>query len=327
MASIRKRGSAWQARVIRKGFPDETATFKTKAEAMEWSRDVEASMDAGRYRHTKEAEQTLLGDLLQRYRETVTPLKRGATEEAIRLRALERRRVAKLALRNVTPQAIAAFRDERLNECSPATVIRDLAVLSSIFNHARKEWGINFSNPVEMVRKPASPPGRDRVLTADEERRLIEAAAPAGRRNRLLQPMLIVALETAMRRGELLALRWEHLHLDRRCAYLPLTKNGSSRWVPLSSRAMTALEALSRPREGAVFPIQHAALDKCFKRACARAGVENMRFHDLRHTAATRLSAKLPNVIELAAVTGHRSLQMLKRYYHPQVEALAGRLG
>lgn len=125
MASIRKRGNAWQARVIRKGFPDETATFKTKAEALEWSRDVETSMDAGRYRHSKEAEETLLCDLLQRYRETVTPLKRGATDEAIRLKALERRRLAKLALVNVSPQAIAAFRDERLAECSPATVIRD----------------------------------------------------------------------------------------------------------------------------------------------------------------------------------------------------------
>jgi integrase len=284
-------------------------------------------MDAGRYCGTKEAEDTLLGDVLRRYRETVTPSKRGGIEEAIRLKALERRRIAKLALVNVTPQAIAAFRDERLAECSPGTVIRDLAVLSSIFNHARREWGINFANPVQMVRKPASPPGRDRVLSPDEEHRLIAAAAPAGRRNHLLHPMLIVALETAMRRGELLSLQWEHVHMDRRCAYLPLTKNGSSRWVPLSSRAIVALDTLSGPALGAVFPIEHAALDKCFKRACGRAGIENMRFHDLRHTAATRLSEKLPNVIELAAVTGHQSLQMLKRYYHPSAEALASRLG
>jgi len=323
MASIRKRGSAWQARVIRKGFPDETATFKTKTEALEWSRDVEASMDAGRYRRTKEAEETLLCDLLQRYRETVTPLKRGATEEAIRLRALERRRLAKLALVNVTPQAIAAFRDERLTECSPATVIRDLAVLSSIFNHARREWGTDFANPVQMIRKPSSPPGRDRILSADEETRLIAAAAPAGRRNPLLQPLLLMALETAMRRGELLGLRWEHVDLPRRCVFLPLTKNGTSRWVPLSARAVEVLKHLGPASVGIIFPIATAALDKCFKRACSRAGVVNFRFHDLRHTATTRLASKLSNVIELGAVTGHQSLQMLKRYYHPSAEQLA----
>jgi integrase len=327
MASIRKRGNSWQARVGRKGFPEETSTFETKSEALEWCRDIEASMDAGRYRRTKEAEHTLLCDLLRRYRETVTPLKRGAHDEAIRLKALERRRIGKLALVNVTPLEIAAFRDERLKECNPGTVIRDLAALSSIFNHAQREWGINFTNPVQMVRKPAAPPGRDRVLSPNEETRLIVAAAPEGRRNHLLQPMLIVALETAMRRGELLALRWEHVHVDRRCAYLPLTKNGTSRWVPLSSRAIAALQALSGPAQGLVFPIAPAALDKCFKRACGRAGIENMRFHDLRHTAATRLSVKLPNVIELAAVTGHQSLQMLKRYYHPTAEALASKLG
>lgn len=245
MASIRKRGNAWQARVTRKGFPDETATFKTRAEALEWSRDIEVSMDAGRYRRTKEAEGTLLRDLLRRYREAVTPLKRGATEEAIRLKALERRRLAQLALVNVTPQAIAAFRDERLTECNPATVIRDLAVLSSIFNHARREWGINSPNPVQMVRKPASPPGRDRVLSSDEQARLTMAAAPTGRRNHLLHPLLIVALETGMRRGELLSMRWEHVDVARRCVFLPMTKNGTSRWVPLSSAAVAALEALA----------------------------------------------------------------------------------
>ena len=125
-------------------------------------------------------------------------------------------------------QAIAAFRDERFTECSPATVVRDLAVLSSILNHARREWGINFPNHVQMVRKPASPPGRDRVLSSDEEVRLIVAAAPAGRRNRFLQPLLIVALETAIRRGELLTLRWGHVHLNRRCAYL---HNGRTLYV------------------------------------------------------------------------------------------------
>lgn len=327
MASIRKRGDAWQARVTRKGFPAESKTFPTKADADRWCRTVESAMDAGRFDSPRTSEATTLGEVLRRYRETVTPWKRGATEEAFRLRALERRKMAQLAIANVTPQVIADFRDERLRECSPGTVIRDLAVLSSILNHARREWNIGSGNPVEMIRKPTAPPGRDRVLTVAEEARLMDDAIPLGRRNPLLHPLLVVALETAMRRGELLGMTWADIHLDRAVVRLPLTKNGTSRWVPLSSRAVAALRSLDASAGDRPFPIAHAALSKMFDRLCARAGLSDLRFHDLRHTAATRLAEKLPNVIELAAVTGHRSIQMLKRYYHPAAETLAAKLG
>ncbi len=327
MASIRKRGDTWQARVSRQGFPPETKSFPTKAGADRWSRIVEGSMDSRQFVSTREAETTTLGDLLRRYRESITPSKRGAVEEAFRLKSLERSRMARLAVVNVTPKVVADYRDERLKDCCPGTVIRDLAVLSSIFNHARREWDIGVPNPVEMVRKPTAPSGRDRVLTQDEQSRLLAAAIPTGRRNRLLVPILIVALETAMRRGELLGMTWADVHLDRAVLRLPLTKNGSSRWVPLSSRAVAALESLDRSTSVFVFPVRFAALGKMFERLCVRAQVADFRFHDLRHTAATRLADKLPNVIELAAVTGHRSIQMLKRYYHPTAEALAAKLG
>ncbi len=327
MASIRKRGDSWQARVIRKGFPPESKSFPSKADADRWCRTVESAMDAGQFVSPRTSEATTLGEVLRRYRETVTPKKRGAIEEAFRLRALERRKMARLAVSNVTPLVIAEFRDERLRECCASTVIRDLAVLSSIFNHARREWGVGLSNPVEMIRKPVAPPGRDRVLTPVEEVRLIQQAEPVGRRNPLLQPLLIVALETAMRRGELLGMTWADVHLDRAIVRLPLTKNGTSRWVPLSSRAVAALRSLDASAGERPFPIAHAALSKMFDRLCTRTGLPDFRFHDLRHTAATRLADKLPNVIELAAVTGHSSIQMLKRYYHPTAEALAAKLG
>ena len=175
MASIRKRGDTWQARVSRQGFPPETKTFPTRAEADRWSRIVEGSMDSRQFVSTREAESTTLGDLLRRYRESVTPSKRGAIEEAFRLKSLERSRMARLAVANVTPKVVADYRDERLKGCCAGTVIRDLAVLSSIFNHARREWDIGVPNPVAMVRKPTAPPGRDRVLTSDEQRRLLTA--------------------------------------------------------------------------------------------------------------------------------------------------------
>jgi integrase len=130
-----------------------------------------------------------------------------------------------------------------------------------------------------------------------------------------------------MRRGELLALRWSDLDLEGRVAYLRMTKNGEARSVPLASEAATLLAGLDRCCDGRVFPIEAQAMEAAFKRARDRAGVTNLRFHDLRHTATSEIATKLPNVIELAAVTGHRTIQMLKRYYHPDVRALAQKLG
>jgi integrase len=142
-----------------------------------------------------------------------------------------------------------------------------------------------------------------------------------------MQPLVIVAIETAMRRGEILGLHREHVHLDRRIAFLPITKNGQARYVPLSSRAAEIIRTLPDSPDGRLFPITVAAMEASFLKAVRRAGLSGLHFHDLRHTAASRMAKKLPNVIELASVTGHTSLQMLKRYYHPKAEELALKLG
>jgi integrase len=206
------------------------------------------------------------------------------------------------------------------------TVIRELAYFSSIINHARREWGINITNPVLLVRKPPSPQGRNRILTLDEEVRLLHACEPKANRNIYTRPFVTLALETAMRRGEILGLRWEHLDFVKRTAFLPLTKNGESRTVPLSNRAIETLQALPRSIDGRVLPISFAALETNFKRARERANLADLRIHDLRHSAVTRLADKLPNILELSAVTGHKSLAMLKRYYHPNAELLAQKI-
>lgn len=327
MASIRPRGDRWQVRVTRQGFPPEVKTFRTKQEAEVWARAIETEIDKGTHQSRVEAERTTLGEIITRYAEGVTPNKKGAKDEAIRLKALARHRIAKYALTNLTAAAVAQFRDDRLKSVAPGTVIRDLAVLSSILNHARREWSLPIANVVQAIRKPRQPQGRERVLSAVEEQALLEAAAPVNRRSPWLQPAIVLALETAMRQGELLGLRWEHVNLDRRTALLPDTKNGTRRVVPLSSRAVEVLRALPHSIDGYVLPISKAALHLRFKQACLRAGIEGLRFHDLRHTATTRIAAKLPNLAELSAVTGHKSLQMLKRYFHPDAEDLARKLG
>lgn len=327
MASIRRRGSNWQARVTRKGFPPEVNTFLNKTDAERWARHVEAEMDKGAYLSRTLAERVTLSEILERYSKEVSPTKRGGPDETIRIKALRRCRVASLTMAALTPQAVGEYRDERLMTCCAATVNRDLAMLSSVINHSRREWGVAIGNPVSQIRRPSMPPGRDRVLSSEEEVRLLNALEPTGRRNHFLKPLVILALATAMRRGELLSLRWQDIDLQRGVALLSITKNGDGRAVPLSTRAVTTLQTMVRSFDGRLFPIKSAAMEAAFHRARLRAGLPDLHFHDLRHTAATQLAEKLSNILELSAVTGHKELRMLKRYYHPKAEELARKLG
>jgi integrase len=327
MASFRKHGNGWQGRVRRRGYPDITKTFENKSEAEKWARAIESEIDKGQFVNVCEAQRTSLGDLIARYLVEVTPTMKGANEDTIRLKAIMRKPIARWSLANLSASRIAAYRDERLKQVSNGTVIRELAYLSSIINHARREWGINTPNPVQHVRKPTAPAGRTRILSDDEKSKLLQALEPKGRQNIWTKPVVVLALETAMRRSELLSLRWEHIDLVRQTALLPDTKNGTPRLVPLSSAAVVQLNSLPRNISGEVFAIKYFTLDAAFKRAVKKAGVIDFHFHDLRHTAITAMAEKLPNLIELSAVTGHKSLSMLKRYYHPSVEDLARKLG
>jgi integrase len=327
MASIRQRSGTWQARVLREGYPAEVKSFATRGEAQRWARQIEGAMDSGGYRARCDADKLLLSDALLRYAEEVSPTKRGYRDEVIRINALKRAKMAAYSMAKLSPAIVAAFRDERLNGVGAGAVIRDLSLLSSVINHARREWGVTVNNPCLLVKKPPTPAGRRRVLSADEERRLLAAVTPIGRRNPEMLPLVQLALQTAMRRGELLALRWEHVDLEGQTAYLPTSKNGHPRIVPLSSIAVDVLASLTNGLDGTVFSIAAQTVAAAFTKATVRANIKGFRFHDLRHSATSRMADKLPNVIELAAVTGHRSIQMLKRYYHPNVQALAKKLG
>jgi len=266
MASIRQRNGRRQARIIRKGHPDVTKTFRTKQDAERWSRATEVAIDKGALVATAASERITLGDLVGRYLHEVTPTLKGAQDDAIRLRALMRHPICRLAIARVTPSRIAKFRDERLGMVHPGTVIRELAYLSAIFNHARREWEVGVENPVSKVRKPSAPAGRERILSLDEEAKLIDALKPSGRRSPWVRPLVQVALETAMRRGELLSLRWKDVSLESRTATLFDTKNGEGRVVPLSSRGIDVLAQLPRSITGYVFPITACAASAAFER-------------------------------------------------------------
>ena len=188
-----------------------------------------------------------------------------------------------------------------------------------------------------MIRRPKENRAREHRLSPSEEELLISALSEtaravngkfrSGTRNNWIKPIVLFALETAMRRSELLSLRWENVNLIKRTALLPDTKNGDSRIVPLSTKAIAILEQLPRSIDGKVFPITPMSLRLAFTRACRRVGISDLHFHDLRHEATSRLAEKLTNILELSAVTGHKDLRMLKRYYHPRAEDLALKLG
>ena len=327
MATLRKRSNGhWQARV-RKANQSITKTFINKVDAERWSKQIEVEMQKGSYTNLVLAERTTFAEIIERYIIEVLPTMRGGKADFIRLKALARRPIAKLNMVALTPQKIAQHRDERLKEIAPATVIRELSYFSSIITYARKEWGININNPVALVARPKNPQGRSRILDAAETNALFEALRPTGRRSIWMLPLVRLALETAMRRSELLGLRWEHIDLGRRTIFLRLTKNGTSRIVPLSTHAIQILTEIPSNIDGRVFPVSHEVVSQAFNRARKQAGVKDIRFHDLRHMAITKLAEKLPNLIELSAVSGHKSLAMLKRYYHPNPELLAEKLG
>lgn len=366
MGTITKRGELqWQAKVRRKGFPSQSRTFMYREDAEKWLRSTERELETTGFVDRREAEKNTLAQILKRYQKEVTPAKKSAPIESIKIDVLLKDPVLpNLKMTAISSTAVAAWRDRRLQVVSGATVNREIDVLSAVLNHARREWGVHMENPVPLVKRPEKARARDRRLSPDEERYLLAAMEEGerkadgtfskGARNPWLAPLMQLAVETAMRRGELLALQWENVKLKQCKVHLPDTKNGDSRDVPLSKRAIAILKHLpaadeddgpSADRQGPVFPTTAMALRKGFTRAVERARaayvadckrakrrpvagfLDDLHFHDTRHEAASRLAEKLSNVLELSAVTGHRDLRMLKRYYHPRAEDLAKKLG
>jgi integrase len=328
MATIRKLRGRWQAQVRRRGVPPRAKSFDKRSDAERWARDLEAEADrSGWVADTRAAEKTTLGELLARYANEVTPTKRGAVSERSRINSIVRCPIAHRTLQKLTSADVATYRDERLRTVAPATIVRELNTISHAIDLATREWGLWLPrNPVKMVRRPPVPRGRTRRLKDGEEQALLSACDHG--RTPLLKPLIIVAIETGMRRGELLDLRWEHVDLSKRVAHLPLTKNGETRDVPLSKRASETLRELRHDsRDSArVFPMTGNSVRLAFEHLRVRAGMPDLHFHDLRHEAVSRLFERGLNLVEVAAISGHKELKMLQRYTHLRAVDLVRRL-
>ncbi|MEQ8966865.1 MAG: site-specific integrase [Azospirillaceae bacterium] len=326
MASIRKRGSKYQVQVRRHGHPPVSRSFHKLTDARQWARDMETRADLGPLARPSPGERkVLLRDILTRYRDEVTPSKRGHVVERDRLTWMTRHRIAALPLSTLLPSTFSSYRDERLATCSPETVLRELSLLQHVLDIARLEWDLGpAENPVRQIRKPKPNPARERRLSAEEAESLRAAARKS--RNSLIAPIVDLAIETGMRRGEILGLRWQDIDLEGRTARLGKTKNGHARSVPLTDRAVTVLETMATADGDAVFPITINAFRLAWHRLVKRAGIEDLHFHDLRHEAISRFFERGLSVPEVALISGHRDYRMLARYTHLRAEDVARKL-
>ena len=331
MASFIKRKGRWTARVRKTGYPETTQTFPNKASALQWSQRVECEPEKFlTVQVTADHQLVTLGDIIRRYGDEVTPTKKGRGKERYRLRVLQRSHLSGVSLSELKPHHITKFREDRLKEVSAGTVLKDLGLLSAVINTGRTEWGLENvirSNPVSLISKPRAPKSRDRRLEEGELEKLLHFNSDSNP-NAWFRAVILFAIETGMRRGEILSLTWRNVHLGKRYVHLPDTKNGDSRDVPLSPLALDLLRDLPRTIRGdqVVFPLHFEALKSSWRRACCRAGISDLRFHDLRHEATSRFFEKGLNVMEVAAITGHKDLRMLQRYTHLRAEDLARRL-
>lgn len=344
MATFEQRKSGWwQAKIRRKGWPVQSKSFRTKVEAETWARGVESEIDRGVFQSSSDAERTTFGDLAKRFREEFAPhhyRRRDDEKEAWRFQLARLEEFfGQYSLAALDQKLAASYRDRRLKPpttggrkpVSESTVRKELYMLSKVLGFAETECGIALprGNPVEKIRKPSEGKARDRRLS-DEEWACLERECKRSR-NPWLAHALAFAVETAMRQGELLNLEWKHIDKRRRLALLldaEKIKTEEPRAVPLTSRALAVLEALPRSTCGKIFPVERLTLYHAFIGACKRAGIANYTWHDLRHECLSRLAERGDlSVLELAAISGHKTLQMLKRYTHLQAETLARKLG
>ncbi|WP_293779761.1 site-specific integrase [uncultured Oxalicibacterium sp.] len=317
MASITKRGPfQFQVQVRRKGFKPAQKTFETKKEAEAWAATTESEMFRGLYVDRSEAERTTLGELLIRYEKEKTPGKKGRKAEKNRIAQLLRHPLALRKLATLRSVDFANYRDERSESVSSATVRLELALLSHVLTTAKKDWSIPVENCIKDIAKPAPSKWRNRRLLPKEER-LLTWLAFEGNSNCLAQ-CIILAIETGMRAGEIVGLQWSMINRDHQSILLKETKNNTSRVVPLTVLAEELLKHHPRKLTSDVVMdySDSSTLSNAFHKLCAKCGIEDLRFHDLRHEAASRLAPRM-KVSTLAKVMGWKTIQMAMRYYNP----------
>jgi len=322
MGSIRKRNGKFQAQVRREGIKPISKTFHTKKDAEVWVRGIEARIDAGEV-NVAMPKLLALRDLLVRYADEITPQKKGKQQEFRRISRLLKDKISDTKLSKLSSATIAEFRDRRMKDGVRAAQI-DLILIRHAIKIARLEWGVQLpTNPVEGVRIPNGVVRRTRRLESGEYEALSRAATRCT--NPYIWPCIEIAVETGMRRSEILSLQWDNVDLETRIALLLDTKNGSKRHVPLTTKAVEVLRSLAQEQKH-VFPISDYSVRHGWDRLVKRACITGLRFHDLRHEAVSRFFELGLSVPEVAAISGHKDFRMLSSYTHISAESILHKL-
>ncbi len=339
MASISKHKDKWGVIVHRKHIY-KSKVFTTRGYAQTWARKIEQEIDAGIYIDRHLADNMTLSAALDYYVETVSPTKKGGVlnqkKERSCVKQIKRFSLVKLPLSHVKSSDIAKFRDGRAEEVGANSVRLALALISHLFTVAKQEWGMDYLvNPCMGIKKPrVSHTARERRLEDDEEVRLLRAAEEYGGDIPLV---IVLAIETAMRRGEIAGIKKGDVNLNAGTVFLPDTKNNTSRYVYLSTKAKMVLADLMKDKnkEDFILNMTSEGIGKAFRRVCRRcksmsgehAPIVNLHFHDLRHEATSRLFEKSLSTEEVMSMTGHKTYQCLLRYTHLRPTNLHHKLG
>ena len=351
MPTITKTASGtWKALVRKKGYPAAIKTFRLKRDAEDWGRRAEDEMVRGLFIQRAPSERTIFSAAMERYLNEVTPTKRPSTQVTEKGRSLPLLAFfGKYSLASITPELVAKYRDYRLSgedrlkdgkphPRAPNTVRIEMALLGHLFTVAIKEWGIGFaSNPMLSVRRPAPGPGRNRRFVNDEEERL--KAVIDSHSNPMLKWIVDLAIETGMRSSEIATLKLDQVDIKRQIVHLLETKNTTPRTVPMSKRATETMSmAMKNPvrpktthliffgeagKDGKIRPYN---FNKVWGEKRTAAGLANFHFHDMRHEAVSRFVERGFSDQEVSAISGHKSMQMLKKYTHLRAEDLVSRL-
>lgn len=328
MPTIVKWPNGYQCRVRIAGHPPQSQVFETKGKAAAWGYATEAhlrSLKRGTVKAT-------LQDAIDKYIVDVCPTLKSGDNSAKRLKALSRTVGLLPTLRSlpdVTAQDLSRFRDTRLEQVSVATVRKEMTIIRSVLESARRDWGMIQVNPIGDVKKPPAPSNRARLFVGDELVRITDRLGYVDKVETLSQQVavaLLLAFETAMRSGEIIGLTWDRVHLEAQYVSLPETKNGDSRDVPLSSKAVELLRKLRGLDKTQVFTVTDASRDALFRKARDACNITNLHFHDSRANAITALSKKL-DIHDLARMIGHRDIRSLQIYYRRTASDIARSLG
>lgn len=353
MGTIRKRvnkdGSvSYQVQIRREGYKHRTQTFKREDEAKRWDREQETLLDKGHDIDSSLLRRDTVLELFERFEREVVPHRKGKRWESVRIQFYKKQDWILRRLNQDVAGALRAWVKQRLGEASNETVRRDLALISSVFTHAIKDWGVPLHvNPVSLVRRP--PPaktGPGRVWPQEALEQLEAKARELGCDGSLFAnsvnaegrvpmvrdyviPALKLSIETSMRLGELCSFTKENVHLAEKRIWLETSKNGEGRNVLLSSRAVAIVQSLMTwVKTGPVIPVNPDSLGVEFRELRRKAGLTGIRFHDGRHTATTNAAKRFDNAMDLSRFTGHKDLRILdRRYYHPNPTELADKLG